>query len=348
MGPGELSAQESGDNLSPSVIEVHNPTGTEAKLWGVAQVAGLLLTAILLAGLVALPETTLNLLWNVTIPVLPAVFLVSPLLWRNVCPLATLNKVTGDRIGKRQLSPGAATVAGGIGILLLFLLVPARRFLFNTDGFALLVTIVAVALLAILAGTLYSAKAGFCNSICPVLPVERLYGQRPLASVPNARCFPCTVCTGRGCVDLSPTKSIAQTLGSARRTPRWILTPFGAFAASFPGFVLGYFTTADGPLSTAPGVYLHIFLWTAASFLVVGLASLVRPGRNQELVLLTGGGALAFYYWFASPNIVEALTLPPSAAVPLRLVALSLVLFWLKRAWSVAERSPPDLLNHRT
>ena len=98
----------------------------------------------------------LGLLWNVAIPVLPAVFLVNPMLWRNACPLATLNKATGDRFGTRQLL-GAGTRAGALGIVLLFVMVPARRFLFNTDGIALAVTIVLVATLALVAGFLYSA-----------------------------------------------------------------------------------------------------------------------------------------------------------------------------------------------
>ena len=31
-------------------------------------------------------------------------------------------------------------------------------------------------------------KAGFCNALCPILPVERLYGQAPLVAAGNPRC----------------------------------------------------------------------------------------------------------------------------------------------------------------
>ncbi len=315
-------------------IAVYNPTGARKTLWRIAQVGGLIATVVLLLGLMAQPDATLNVLWNVVVPVLPAVFLVNPLLWRNACPLATLNKLTGDRAGTRRLPAQGATWAGALGILLLYVMVPARRVLFNVDGTVLAVTIVAVALLAIVGGVFYSAKAGFCNAICPVLPVERLYGQHPLGDVSNARCYPCSICVGRGCVDLSPTKSIAQTFGQARRSRRWLLTPFGVFAASFPGFVLGYFTTVDGPLSTAGAVYLHIFLWAASSYVVVAALSLLRPGRNQELVTLVAAVAVGSYYWFVSPTVVEAVGLPAGSVTLLRVAALALIAVWLVRGMS--------------
>jgi hypothetical protein len=49
---------------------------------------------VLLVGLVVESATTLSLLWNLVIPLVPASLLVAPQLWRNVCPLATLNMVS--------------------------------------------------------------------------------------------------------------------------------------------------------------------------------------------------------------------------------------------------------------
>jgi len=177
-------------------------------VWKVAQFLGVVLTVVLLAGLYREPDLTLKILWNAVIPLLPAVFLVQPEIWRNACPLATLNVLSGRRAGKRTLSPEAARRFGAVGIVLLFAMVPARRFLFNTDGTALAITITAVAVLALVLGFVFDMKAGFCNALCPVLPVERLYGQRPLFKVPNAHCKPCTLCTRRGCIDLVQTKSV--------------------------------------------------------------------------------------------------------------------------------------------
>jgi len=173
----------------------------------------------------------------------------------NVCPLATLNMASNRKSGTRKLTNGLAAKAGIVAIVLLAVLVPARRFAFNTDGTSLAIVIVAVGLLALALGVVFDAKAGFCNAICPVLPVERLYGQAPLLQVPNARCPSCSLCTQRGCIDLSPEKSVAQTLGTTRQSAAWLRTGFGAFAAAFPGFIIGYYTSSDVALSAAGSVY---------------------------------------------------------------------------------------------
>ncbi|HLG06364.1 MAG TPA: hypothetical protein VI383_09465, partial [Gemmatimonadales bacterium] len=129
-----------------------------AGLWKTAQGLGLLLTVVLLAGLMTRPELTLNLLWNAVVPVLPAVFLVSTAIWRNVCPLATLTMLPGGRLGGRTIREGTVRTTLIAGVALLLLLVPARRFLFNTDGVALAVTITAVAALALAAGFGFKRK----------------------------------------------------------------------------------------------------------------------------------------------------------------------------------------------
>jgi hypothetical protein len=287
---------------------------------------------ILLAVLVARPDLGLTILWNVLIPLVPASLLIAPMLWRNVCPLATLN-MAPSRIGRgRHISNGAVLRAGSVGIVLLWVLVPARRFLFNTDGPILAATVAAVAVLALAGGYLFDAKAGFCNSICPVLPVERLYGQSPLVDLTNPRCVPCTNCTSRGCIDLSPSHAVPMTLGASRDSARWLLNPYGVFAASFPGFVFGYFTIADGPLSTAGTVYAHIGVRALVSYAAVAaLTILFRLGAAQTMIVL-GGLAAGLYYWFASPAIVTALELPDVVAHVMRLVTLALVAGWGARA----------------
>jgi len=322
--------------MATTLIQVRNPEPLQANLWRTAQVLGMVGTVVLLVGLVVRPELSLRLLWDVTIPLLPLVFLANPMVWRNVCPLATVGKLTGDRRGTNALPSEWTAAATAVGISLLFILVPARRFLFNENGIALAVTIAVVAVLAGVLGLFFSAKAGFCNAICPVLSVERLYGQRPLASISNARCEPCTMCTKRGCIDLSPEKSVAQTVGPLRKTSRWLTTPFGAFAAAFPGFIYAYNTLDDGPLSSALSVYGHFLMWCAISFAVVAAFTLIRRGHNERTVLFLGALSIGLYYWYAAPTIIEGVALPAAVAVPFRALAFALVLFWLWRALKTA------------
>lgn len=301
-------------------------------LWRLAQVTGVALTVALLYGLLVWPDTSLKLLWSVAVPVLPASFLVAPALWRNTCPLATLNTLTA-RLGKKvALEERWIPAAGITGIALLLVLVPARRFLFNTDGPVLAAVIAAVAVLALAAGLLFDLKAGFCNAICPVLPVERLYGQQPLMGVGNPRCSPCTLCTRRGCLDLSPEKSIAQTLGRSRRSGAWLATGYGVFAAAFPGFVAGYYLSSDVPVAQAFTVYARVLAWSLASYGLTWAAVRALSLRSDEAMALLGGLAVGLYYWFAPAAVSAALHLSPMAVTSLRAAFLSLVLWWLGRA----------------
>jgi hypothetical protein len=285
----------------------------------------------LLGGLVVVPEPSLELLWNVVIPLVPASLLVAPALWRNVCPLATLNLLANRRAGRR-LGPPTTSHLWAIGILLLLILVPARRFLFNTNGPALATTVIAVALGALLLGWVFSIKAGFCNTICPVLPVERLYGQAPLLSVGNPRCPSCSLCTPVACLDLTPTRSISQVLGPRHRSRWWFLSGYGIFAAAFPGFVIGYNTVADGPLGTAFPVYGHIGTWMAASFAVAVVAIVAFRLSAARTMIGLAGVAAGIYYWYGSRTIAEALGLGQTGATLLRTMFLGLVAVWVGRA----------------
>src|SRR5687768_8509846 len=107
-------------------------------VWRSAQWAGVLVTLVLLAGLAIQPDLTLRILWYAVVPALPLVFVLQPTIWRNVCPLAAFN-LLGAHVARppvRRLAD--AKWAAALGIVLLFALVPARRFLFNTDGLALM------------------------------------------------------------------------------------------------------------------------------------------------------------------------------------------------------------------
>lgn len=308
--------------------------------YSAAQTTGLLLTGALLAGLVARPGFTLHLLWDMVIPLLPAVFLVNPMIWRNVCPLATLNATAGQRMGMRHLIGRPLRVSWAIGIVLLFIMVPARRFLFNQSGVALAVTIAAVAALAVVGGMLYSRRAGFCNSICPVLPVEKLYGQHPLVSMRSARCAACSLCTPSGCIDIAGEKTMMQTLGPARRSARWLATPFGLFSIAFPGFIVGYFTSQNGSLSTMFAVYLHVLQWAAASLLVLGALVFLTRSTSRVALPLLGGLSFGLYYWFAAPPLAEAYGGGEVAGLILRVAAGTLLGVWLLRSIRPLVRPP--------
>lgn len=299
-------------------------------------------TVALLAGMIVQPDVSLRLLWYVAIPILPATFFVNTAIWRNICPLATLN-AWGNQIGQqRTLSPNAAALLGTGGLVLFHLMVPARRFLFNTDGPALAITVAVVGLLAVALGAVYAVRSAFCNALCPVLPVELLYGQAPLVEMARGRCATCTTCTPRGCLDLAQARALPQLFGRHRQSMAWLAEPRGIFMAALPGFIVGYSLLEDGSLRSAPLVYATTLGWSLGSVLVVVALTRAFRLRSETVLVLLAAIAGLLYYWFAGAAIATAFAAPDLLSTGIRIVGMGLVAYWLVRAWrSLPTASSP-------
>lgn len=311
----------------------------QGRLWILAQTIVLLITLALIARLWWAPDDALALLWELLIPVLPASFLLSPMLWRNICPLATLNRLPG-RLSKGLVPSVRFEVLGGtIAIVLLAVLVIMRRIWFNANGPLLAAVILAVAVAALALGMVFEGKSGFCNSLCPVLPVERLYGQRPLLNVANARCIPCNGCTRGACIDLVPRTSAVFMVGTGSDNS-WLLSAYGVFATVFPGFVLAYFTSEDVAVAAAGPMLLRFAVFCAASCLLVNLAVRLGRIRKERALPLLGGLTVGIYYWFAAPRIATYVGIPDPGGLALRMALLLLVAAWLR----VGTRGPARMV----
>lgn len=288
-------------------------------------------------GLVAWgPEPVLRWTWNVIVPLLPASFLLTPALWRNVCPLATLNELPHGLREPDRIPPGW-TASGVLAVAALILLIPLRRALLNGDAGWTAGSVAGLGVVAAGLGSAFAARSGFCNSVCPVLPVERLYGQHPLVHVLGNRCASCTFCTPRGCVDLARGKAMAQVLGQARRSTRWLATPMGVFAAAFPGIVVAYFTMADAPApSLAP--WLRTIAFGIGSYALA--AAIVLGARIRGAVGMTLLAALSFglYYGFAATGMAAELGIGTPGAHAIRAAAVLLLFWWLLRAPPLRRR----------
>ncbi len=313
------------------------PAFTTHPAWTWIQRGGILATVVLVGALVLIPEFALGILWFAIIPILPATFMLSPAIWRGVCPLATLNMLLNGRCSQRILRARFMTQVGAAGIILLALMVPARRFLFNENALALTITIVAICITAMVLGAFFDLKSGFCNAICPVLPVERLYGQRPLVDVANPRCDSCTLCTNKACIDLVPERSLLIAMGPGRNRKSWFLTAYGIFSAAFPGFAVGYFLTTDGPLNTIGTVYLTVIGWSFVSWLLVAVIVKILRLRPETVVPVLGAAAVLIYYWFSAPAIVAEFVLHPLVGTTIRIASFSLVGIWLWKKYADAR-----------
>ncbi len=303
--------------------------------WRLAQRVAVAGFVAAFALVLAAPDPVLTLFWSGVVPLLPVLFLVHPAIWRNVCPLATLGM--GPEGGRL---PGDSTATA---CLILLLLIPLRPVVLETSALAS-AGLLAVAGAGALVGRRYARKGGFCNSWCPILPVERLYGQRPLMGVSNPRCPTCTVCTPRGCLDLSTDAAAAQLLGRERHGWRWIFTPLGAFAAAFPGVVTAFFLLPEEP--GAWDAYRRILAGGGASWVLAALAVwIVRPPWRAALPTL---GALAAgpYLWFALPGVVRAWGIPLDPRIAGAAGVLFVAAWWL-HAWRTRGVRIPRLSEPR-
>ncbi len=309
--------------------------------WRLAQRTMLAGTVAFVVLMLFQPTFALRLFWGVVVPILPLTFFVSPLLWRGVCPLATLNVLVHREHGPHQPHQ-VNRWSGATAIGALLLLVPARHVAFNTSSVAVLALVGGAAVAAVVFGRRFEARAGFCNALCPILPVERLYGMQPLLQLDSPHCSDCKVCTPRGCIDLAGSKVASQILGRRRHTREWIFTAFGAFTASFPGFVIGYFTIGDLELAQAGHVYAHMLAYAVSSFVVV--TTLVVGARVPSasalpiLAALSGG----CYYWFAIPALLKSVGLvSPVAGDAGRALMGACLGWWLWRALQQGGRGSP-------
>ena len=308
-------------------------------IWVTGQSIAFLVTGLVLFGLFFIPDLTLKIVWFAVVPLLPASFLINAGMWRGLCPIASVNMMPKKDAGMALVGKWL-TIASIVGLVLLGLLVPLRRVLLNVDGPALAIVLVAIVALALVMGFVAKAKGGFCNSICPVLPVEKLYGQSPLVSIRNPRCIPCNHCTSKGCLDIDPSLSVKHAVGSSVKRGAWLASPFGIFAAAFPGFIYGYFQLTDGALSDSLHVYQTVFMYAGLSLVLVGGLSFVFNVASKFMLPFLGAFSIGMYYWFAVPASFEAFGLAGASVV--KFAMLALVVYWLMKALQSAGATPTN------
>jgi len=297
---------------------------------GAASVVGLLILS---------PQWGLYVTWHLLIPLVPAILLLAPRLWRNLCPIAVVHQLPrlAGRGGRRRLGASARGWAPAMAMAGLFLIVPLRHPIFNVSGPALAALVGGVLGLALLGGLLFVGKAGWCSTFCPVGPVERLYGQQPVLSLRHAHCADCLGCSDP-CFDRQGARAVARMAGApkgapGRGTPLW-RTPTGAFAGAFPGFVLGYFTV--DPAAPIPALYLQMALFTAGALLLFALGQGVLRFSTLTGIRWGAAASAALYYWFTVPSVIaqtESMwgigSLPGWLKVAVRATFLALVALWL-------------------
>lgn len=323
-------------------------------MWKPLQGLGWLAGLALVAALAWRPALGIDLFWNGLIPAAPAVFVLATGTWRNLCPLATTAGLP-QRLGlarPRPLAPGPRGWLNLGGVAALFALVPLRHLSFNADGPATAALLAGTALVAMALGALYERRAGWCAGLCPLYPVEKLYGTHAVTSVPNAHCGDCRRCA-LPCPDWTP--GARATVPRSRPGRLADVLMVGAF----PGFVWGWFLLPDRWAWAGWGSLLPLYgypLAGAAASLALYLVArrLLVPARHAWLERICAASAVSLYYAFRLPQLfgfnplhnngtLVDLTgvLPPWSMALLNVATTAFFFAWLAgrgaptRGWSV-------------
>ena len=194
----------------------------------------LALCALGCAGLAWLPRA----FWTVLMPLVPLGIVLGGFhTWRRVCPIAAIAAL-GERLAEHR-NVGAKLVPRklfgralfSLPLLLLGGFLVLRLVATNGDPLLLGLLLVLIAALALVTNLIFGGKT-WCNQLCPVGVVERMYTDRgSLVTEPNSACARCTGCT-KSCPDIDQQRAFRSDGHSKGRR-------FAFYA--FPGLIWGFY-----------------------------------------------------------------------------------------------------------
>jgi nitrite reductase (NADH) large subunit len=324
-----------GEPLFPAYTEMRRRIPIRA--WHGIRIASVLAYLVLCAFLFIRPSGGQFWFFKVIVPLLPILFFTAPGLWRNICPLAAANQAPRVLGFTRAFTPPEWLRRYGvvISIVLFFGITSTRIAFFNTNGAGLSVLLSLTIINAFVAGIAFKGKSGWCSSICPLLPLQRVYGQTPFAKVPNSHCQPCVGCT-KNCYDFRP--SVAYQADLHEPDPAWT-SPRKLFASALPGFVLGFFLLVDNHSLPLPEIYLRLALFFLGSIGLFYAVQAIVPALSTTLqIAFWAATAISIFYWFSGLTLEDSFgTITHLHLLWLRWairgIVWALALFWIARTY---------------
>ncbi len=323
-------------------LPVLSLTTAPRRVWRVLQVAVWIVGAFIFASLIVRPSLGLTLLWNVLIPVAPALIVVAVGVWRNICPLASVTLLPRHLGMSRRkiMSPKRQAMLGLVSVCALYVLVPLRHAVFNTNGPATAALISALAITGFVMSTRYEWKSAWCSTLCPVHGVEKLYGGNVAATMPNAHCDACMNCVVP-CPDSTP--NMQPVRKSKYAAGRWSGV---LLAGGLPGFVWGWFHVPDqhslSSVSDIAQVYALPVLGLAISLVTFVALKRARVVQETWLTRVFAAAAVSCYYWYRIPSLLgygeiptDGLLVDARAVLPywsvelLAVFAVAFFVYWL-------------------
>lgn len=324
-------------------------SGSYRLLWMVVQVLVFVLGGCLFFALVFSPKLGVMAFWNVLIPIAPLLFVLAVGVWRNICPLAMVAMLP-HRFGfsKRLRIPLKwQDRLNLVNICLLFLIVPARHLSLNFDGLATAVVLFVLASLALIGGVFFDAKSLWCSGLCPIHPVEKLYGRKVAFTPPNAHCGSC-----HNCVVPCPDSLPLIEDESSKRQRRLQNLATNLLTGCLPGFIWGWFHVPDCRENAQwlDCVFAYALPWCAmtGTYLTYFLLRLLLPKNKLGLLInIFSALSISCYYWYRIPALLgyglfpqDGLLLNLSQTIPYWSVLLAQVMALFFFTWWLVFRNP--------
>ena len=323
----------------PNYTQVQDPVTQDVWYVGRILTVGIALGTILT--LFVRPEVGLFIFWRIIVPFLPITFFIMPGVWRNICPMAAVNQTPRlfNFTRAMTLPKWAKEYAYVVGIILFFVIVPTRKALFNSDGPALGLLLIAVFTTAFVGGFFFKGKSGWCSSICPLLPVQRLYGQTPFVNVPNNHCKPCVGCA-KNCFDFNP--HIANM--ADQHDPAEEYRGYRKFfAAAFPGLVAAFYLVPDASqIGLLPMYTLIALLILLSAGIYYALNVFTRLSAPKISTLFAAAAINLYYFWniplfLGEGGTVDRLlnfSFPAIIIYALHVTLLAITFWWMYRTFA--------------
>lgn len=340
-----------------SSITKVNTVSLPANIWKIAQITLWLIGALIVALLLFKEEIGIMLFWNFLIPVAPAILVVFPGVWRNICPMSSTallpKKLKLTKVRKISLKSQGRLYL--LGVIALLAIVPLRHLQLNINGSATAIMLLTAAFIAIAMGMFVEWRSGWCASACPIHSVERLYGSTPLFTTDNAHCSSCEQCVSV-CPDATKQMTSALTRNIATERVAGLLMTGGFF-----GFIWGWYQVPDYRDSIELSTIISAYAWPLGCGLISLIVYLLikkqlTTKQTQFLNQLFATASVACYYWYRIPSLfgvgiypTDGVLIDLSASLPFwfplasQLVSTSFFIWFMmfrpykkvKQSWSI-------------
>jgi hypothetical protein len=307
-------------------------------IWRIIQALFWIVGVLILFFLIFYPTIGIHLFWNILIPIAPALLVVGVGVWRNVCPMASTSLLPRHLgISKRKK---ITTLLSGkfnlIAVIALFIIVPLRHAIFDSNGLATAILLLSLGLIALVLGLRYEWKSAWCSGLCPVHPVEKLYGLNNKLTLPNAHCKTCHRC-------VTPCPDSTGEIGplASKKTIYNRISGF-LMVAAFPGFIWGWFQVPNyHGISNFDQLFI-IYLLPVIGLLISLVLYLVlkRFISKKTLTPVFAAAAVSCYYWFRIPALfgfgiypgdgmlIDLTGILPEWTATLTVILTTLFFFW--------------------